>query len=1340
MNESNISDSYGQNISEYKKIFDVSVLNSENETQYYPSSASLDHVNSVKKGNAKFQNKKGIYNPSRKNSTEQWNKNISKAINKINQIVDKDDNFMNNNGFLLDFNPLKRQNKNSFDLKDPYLDGKGAFPTNGAEINTTENKKERRKEKHEKLPFESKKKNKKVKESKKRSKKNKELKKKDETEIKVKHKRNSKNKDEILENLKSINAKEIKYDADISLNSSLNGSECSINKIIQKNLSEYSKDITDLINKDKEKELNNLNSGSQKKQTQSTTKPLILNDLNSALKDLIDQSISNNNNSITSETNNPELNNKILYIDNLIKEFKDNEEKNQSNKLKTLDNTNSRNIPSVEKNKNSDGSEDISIEIKCPFYSNGCTWCNKQSKLSDHLLYECTYCPNIITNAFAGNSNKKTHSEQEDKKKHIEELSQKLNKLTLNLNNDDKLILKKKNKSSEFDKDVLNFIFNNYLNEENDFKSERESSTKEKQDGLFDQIIQDYKYNNDKNSPFKEEFRHNKDNKLMLNTNLRYVNENPIATADINFNNEPLTWDINSEKDNQVPWSESPVSGKIKERKKYRLSDSNNEVKIKNKKSPITEYYAGKKLLKKYDNLISYYDYHNKNDVFNNGYDAGATKDKKHSISPTQTPDKAFSPMKTFKFNLPNSSKPLSISNSASERKNILAKPDPNIAKDLDDITLSINTQLLNKNKNISSMFTPQEIEVLMDVWFKKENDLPSENSLIFTEGETSFIKNLLSTFDKTTKNNIKEYSKLKLRDSCQNINLLGSIENLLELRQNEEAKLKKENPSPNLFILRQKEETKLKKENPSSNTQKSNVNLNNKYAFDFNYRRWNKNKDNIPQITHELNKAFNKKSEVTTTKYESNNNINNKTMDKLDTRKNKFKYTILCWIAKLLKNHTIFNICWKFINFIYNLIKYIQKRLLEKAIESSKKLDNKCKILYDEKEKDHEKKINVKKENISNYINNALSKYDSNDNLLLLQWSPEKKYQKEGKIQMKKKKFNKNQAQYYRVNKHNAKHNKDKHTFYTNFLDYQSVRGFKSLNIQNNIRKKIKMMQIIKDIKEVKTTSIVSPINKNKKRKVEMEKKPKFSVASYFNNTLNYVINSLMNNSKSKGIVADESIVKKQVHLFGAEANIDFNKHTLIIYNRKTSELNYIPKNKDNIIKKAVRLNEVDQLIIFNNDESGWTNILTSKAISNNMDLFYYEIKVGMSNPSKKCLYSWSIGFSTSKVQLNRYPDRLYSWDYYNTGSINKNNSLEKYGETFTQNDVIGCGIDFKNNLAFFTKNGKFMGVAVKNFLTEDLELYPNIGLFNYAKVETNFGAKEFIFNIKSYFYNKIH
>jgi len=220
----------------------------------------------------------------------------------------------------------------------------------------------------------------------------------------------------------------------------------------------------------------------------------------------------------------------------------------------------------------------------------------------------------------------------------------------------------------------------------------------------------------------------------------------------------------------------------------------------------------------------------------------------------------------------------------------------------------------------------------------------------------------------------------------------------------------------------------------------------------------------------------------------------------------------------------------------------------------------------------------------ISSYINNAISKYESGHSLFV-NWSPQKKYQTEGRILLKKKKFNKNQALYYRMNQHNTKHNKDKHTLYINFLDYQTNRGFKSLNIQNNIRKKIKMMQIIKDIKGVKTTSIISSNNKNKKRKVEMEKKHRPSVTSYFNNTLNLLMNTLMNNSKTKKQIVEGATTTKQMNIFGAEANIDFNKHTLIIYNKKTSELNYIPKNKDKVAKKAVKLNEIDQLIIYNND-----------------------------------------------------------------------------------------------------------------------------------------------------------
>jgi len=282
-----ISDNYDRNIMEYKKIFDVSALNSENEAQYYNSSASTDH------NNTKSPTKKGMHHITKRNSTEQWNKNITRAINKINQIVNDDTSSINNNTYI-DPNPLKRQNENTFDFKDPYMDNRGILPNNGIEINTTENKREGKREKHEKSPRDPKKRGKKLKESKtketkvkepkikeskvkeaktkdvkRKSKKSKESKKKDEsefnnnisneqkepTEIRTKPKKSSKNKDEILANLQSINTSEIKYDGEPSLNSSLNSSESSINKIIQKSLSEYSRDITDLINKDKENKL-----------------------------------------------------------------------------------------------------------------------------------------------------------------------------------------------------------------------------------------------------------------------------------------------------------------------------------------------------------------------------------------------------------------------------------------------------------------------------------------------------------------------------------------------------------------------------------------------------------------------------------------------------------------------------------------------------------------------------------------------------------------------------------------------------------------------------------------------------------------------------------------------------------------------------------------------------------------------------------------------------------------------------------------------------------------------------------------------------------------------------
>ncbi|GBO99616.1 hypothetical protein EVAR_72057_1 [Eumeta japonica] len=43
----------------------------------------------------------------------------------------------------------------------------------------------------------------------------------------------------------------------------------------------------------------------------------------------------------------------------------------------------------------------------------------------------------------------------------------------------------------------------------------------------------------------------------------------------------------------------------------------------------------------------------------------------------------------------------------------------------------------------------------------------------------------------------------------------------------------------------------------------------------------------------------------------------------------------------------------------------------------------------------------------------------------------------------------------------------------------------------------------------------------------------------------------------------------------------------------------------------------------------------------------------------------------------------------------------LESYGPTFTEGDIIGCGINFINNCCFFTKNGQHLGIAVIDYRT---------------------------------------
>lgn len=111
-------------------------------------------------------------------------------------------------------------------------------------------------------------------------------------------------------------------------------------------------------------------------------------------------------------------------------------------------------------------------------------------------------------------------------------------------------------------------------------------------------------------------------------------------------------------------------------------------------------------------------------------------------------------------------------------------------------------------------------------------------------------------------------------------------------------------------------------------------------------------------------------------------------------------------------------------------------------------------------------------------------------------------------------------------------------------------------------------------------------------------------------------------------------------------------------------------------------------------------------------------------------------IGFGTEKVPLNKIPGWEHeSWGYHgDDGHIFCcNGTKTKYGPKFAPKDVIGCGLNFRNNTAFFTRNGVFLGIACREI--NKAKLYPMVGLKRPEDhVRVNFGQAAFIFDIDGY------
>ncbi|CAI2190375.1 1260_t:CDS:2, partial [Funneliformis geosporum] len=144
-------------------------------------------------------------------------------------------------------------------------------------------------------------------------------------------------------------------------------------------------------------------------------------------------------------------------------------------------------------------------------------------------------------------------------------------------------------------------------------------------------------------------------------------------------------------------------------------------------------------------------------------------------------------------------------------------------------------------------------------------------------------------------------------------------------------------------------------------------------------------------------------------------------------------------------------------------------------------------------------------------------------------------------------------------------------------------------------------------------------------------------------------------------------------------------------------------------------------------NGLSGEENCVAIRAdfpIPEQCGLFYFEVDIIDIGQNGKI----GIGFCTKSAGLNKMPGREYfSWGYHGgDGRIFFNSRIGKpYGPKFMTGDTIGCCLNFRNNMVFYTRNGVNLGIAFRNL---EKALYPCVGILSPGgTVGANFGYRKF-------------
>lgn len=147
---------------------------------------------------------------------------------------------------------------------------------------------------------------------------------------------------------------------------------------------------------------------------------------------------------------------------------------------------------------------------------------------------------------------------------------------------------------------------------------------------------------------------------------------------------------------------------------------------------------------------------------------------------------------------------------------------------------------------------------------------------------------------------------------------------------------------------------------------------------------------------------------------------------------------------------------------------------------------------------------------------------------------------------------------------------------------------------------------------------------------------------------------------------------------------------------------------------------------------------MLADKPIPLSCEYFYFEVTVLLPQPGDHPPTTnprLAIGLALDGIYMRTRPGMntcVESWGYHSEdggtyAALGIDPAIMQHrGQRWKEGDTVGMGVFPRRRLAFYTKNGTFMGigaVALKG------RLHPAVGMSTEARLRANFGQEEFMY-----------